>query len=153
MLLQVAAASAEDASTVFFNPAGMSRLSGNQVVVAAHAITPSAKFTDSSGVASGGDAGGTAIVPNAYFTMEAKPGLKFGLGVNAPFGLQTEYDSNWAGRNQAIKSKIETINVNPSVAYQVNDALSVGGGVDYQHISGELSSSLRCSGYGCSEGN
>ncbi|MBI3903473.1 MAG: outer membrane protein transport protein [Nitrosomonadales bacterium] len=136
------AAGAEDASTVFFNPAGMSRLSGKQIVVAAHAITPSAKFTSSAGVASGGDAGSMAIVPNAYFTMEVKPGLKAGLGVNAPFGLQTEYDSNWIGRTQAIKSKIETINVNPSLAYQVNDALSIGVGLDYQHISGELSSSL-----------
>lgn len=135
------AASAEDASTVFFNPAGMSRLSGKQVVVAAHAITPSAKFsgTGGSGTNMGGDAGSTAIVPNVYFAMEMKPGLKVGLGLNAPFGLQTEYDSSWVGRHQAIKSKIETMNVNPSVAYQVNDALSVGGGLDYQHISGELS--------------
>jgi long-chain fatty acid transport protein len=136
------AASAEDASTVFFNPAGMSRLSGNQVVVAAHAITPSAKYTSAAGVESGGDAGGTAVVPNAYLTMEMKPALKFGLGVNAPFGLQTEYDSGWAGRNQAVKSSIETVNVNPSIAYQVNDALSLGVGIDYQYIKGELSYSL-----------
>ncbi len=136
------AASAEDASTVFFNPAGMSRLSGKQIVVAAHAITPSAKYTSSAGVASGGDAGSTAVVPNAYFTMELRPDLKAGLGVNAPFGLQTEYASDWAGRFQAIKSKIETVNVNPSVAYRVNEALSIGAGVDYQHISGELTNSL-----------
>jgi long-chain fatty acid transport protein len=132
------AAIAEDASTVFFNPAGMTRLSGKQVVVAGHLINPSAKFTSSTGV-SGGDAGGLAFVPNAYFAMEMKPGLKVGLGLNAPFGLQTEYDSNWVGKHQAIKSKLETMNVNPSVAYQVNDALSVGGGLNYQHISGELS--------------
>ena len=135
------AASAEDASTVFFNPAGMSRLSGKQIVVAAHAITPSAKFsgTGNTGSNMGGDAGGTAIVPNGYFTMEMKPGLKVGLGVNAPFGLQTEYDPAWVGRYHAIKSRIETTNVNPSVAYQVNESLSLGAGVDYQHISGELS--------------
>ena len=136
------AASAEDASTVFFNPAGMSRISGKQLVVAVHAITPSAKFSGTGlpGTNMGGDAGSTAIVPNGYFTMEVKPGLTAGLGLNAPFGLQTDYDSNWVGRHQAIKSKIETINVNPSLAYQVNDALSVGAGLDYQHISGELSS-------------
>lgn len=132
------AAIAEDASTVFFNPAGMTRLSGKQIVVAGHLINPSAKFTSSTGV-SGGDAGGLAFVPNAYFAMEMKPGLKVGLGLNAPFGLQTEYDSNWVGKHQAIKSKLETMNVNPSVAYQVNDALSLGAGLNYQHISGELS--------------
>src|SRR5450830_334633 len=136
------AASAEDASTVFFNPAGMSRLSGKQIAVAVHDITPSAKFsgTGASGTDMGGDAGGSTFVPNAYFTMEMQPNLKMGVGVNAPFGLQTEYDAAWVGRYQAIKSKIKTINVNPSIAYQVNDALSVGAGLDYQHISGELSS-------------
>lgn len=133
------AASAEDASTVFFNPAGMSRLEGKQIVLAAHSITPSAKFTSSGGVASGGDAGSNAIVPNAYFTMELKPGLKAGLGLNAPFGLQTEYSAGWAGQNQALKSKLSTINLNPALSYQVNEALSIGAGLDYQHISGELS--------------
>jgi long-chain fatty acid transport protein len=136
------AAGAEDASTVFFNPAGMSRLSGKQIAVAVHDITPSAKFsgTGASGTDMGGDAGGSTFVPNAYFTMEMQPNLKMGVGVNTPFGLQTEYNSGWVGRYQAIKSKLETINVNPSIAYQVNDALSIGAGLDYQHISGELSS-------------
>jgi long-chain fatty acid transport protein len=133
------AAIADDASTVFFNPAGMSRLSGKQIVIAAHAIKPSAKYTSSAGVPSGGDAGSTAVVPNAYFVMELKPDLKFGLGLNAPFGLQTKYDANWAGKQQAILSRIETVNVNPSLSYQVNDKLSVGAGLDYQHIKGELS--------------
>jgi long-chain fatty acid transport protein len=136
------AANAEDASTVFFNPAGMSRLSGKQVVLAGHAITPSAKFTGTGTPGNnnmGGDAGGTAFVPNAYFTMEMKPELKFGVGVNAPFGLQTSYDPNWTGSHQAIKSSIKTVNVNPSMSYQVNEALSVGLGVNYQHITGELS--------------
>lgn len=134
------AAGAEDASTIFFNPAGMSRLSGKQIVVAAHAITPSAKFSGTGipGRNMDGDAGSTSIVPNGYFVMEMKPGLNVGLGVNAPFGLQTEYNSAWTGAHHAIKSKLDTVNLNPSIAYQVNDALSIGAGVDYQHISGEL---------------
>lgn len=132
---------ADDASTVFFNPAGMSRLSGSQVVIAGHIITPSAKFTGTgaSGTNMGGDAGGPAFVPNAYYTTELSTDLKVGVGVNAPFGLQTNYDAAWVGRYQAIKSKLETINVNPSVSYQVNDALSIGAGIDYQQLSGELS--------------
>jgi len=134
------AAIADDASTVFFNPAGMTRLEGKQVVVAAHYIKPSMKFSGT-GMNSnmGGDAGSPAIVPNAYFAMEMDSGMKFGLGLNAPFGLQTEYDAAWAGQHQAIKSKIETININPSIAYRMNDDLSVGAGIDYQRISGVLS--------------
>ncbi|MDX8386886.1 MAG: outer membrane protein transport protein [Gallionella sp.] len=134
------AAVAEDASTIFFNPAGMSKLDGKQAVVVLHAISPSAKFsgTGHTGTNMGGDAGGLAFVPNAYFVMDVQPEVKLGLGLNAPFGLQTKYDENWVGRHHAIKSKIQTVNVNPSVSYQVNDILSLGMGLNYQHISGEL---------------
>ncbi|MBI4807978.1 MAG: outer membrane protein transport protein [Nitrosomonadales bacterium] len=61
------------------------------------------------------------------------------------FGLQTEYESNWIGRFQAIKSRIETINLNPSLSYQVNDSVSLGVGLNYQHISGELTSAVNYS--------
>lgn len=150
------AASAEDASTVFFNPAGMSRLNGKQVVVALHAINPSMKFSDtgSSAATTGprplgtipGDAGSLAAVPNAYFSMEINPRVKFGIGVNAPFGLETEYSAGWIGRFQALKSSIETINVNPSMSYRMNDAVSVGAGLNYQHVKAELTSAKNLGG-------
>ncbi len=146
------AASAEDASTIFFNPAGMSRLNGKQVVVAGHAITPSAKFsnTGSSPAAAsgqplggnGGDAGSWALVPNAYFTMDVNPQMKLGLGINAPFGLKTEYEAGWAGRFQALKSEVKTINVNPTISYQMNDMVSLGLGLDYQKIDAELTNNV-----------
>ncbi len=144
------AASAEDASTIFFNPAGMSRLQGKQIAVAVNAIKPSAKFSDTGSAlpaprplnGNGGDAGSLALVPNAYFSMEATPAMHVGLGINAPFGLQTQYDANWIGRFQAIKSKIETINLNPSVSYKLNDAVSIGAGLNYQRITGELTSAV-----------
>jgi long-chain fatty acid transport protein len=149
------AASAEDASTIFYNPAGMSRLSGRQLVVAGNEIRPSAKFTGTGGVGgnTGGDAGSWALVPNAYFAMEVNPKTRIGLGINAPFGLQTEYAPNWMGRAQAIKSKLETVNLNPSVAYQLNDALSVGAGVNYQRIRGELTSFAGAAGTGSVTGS
>lgn len=142
------AASAEDASTIFFNPAGMSRLSGKQVAVAGNMIRPSAKYSGTvtdlaplqvAGTAAGGDAGDWALVPNAYFAMEVNPGMRVGLGINVPFGLQTKYDANWMGRFQGVKSKIETINLNPSVSFQVGDSVSIGAGLNYQRIKGELS--------------
>lgn len=136
------AASAEDASTIFYNPAGMSRLSGRQITVAGSAIKPSAKFTGTGGVGgdSGGDAGSWALVPNAYFAMEVNPKTRIGLGINAPFGLQTEYTPTWMGRAQGIKSKLETINFNPSVSYQAGESLAIGAGINYQRIRGELTS-------------
>lgn len=134
------AAVADDASTIFFNPAGLTRLSGKQLIVAAHAIRPSIKFsgTGAAGTEMGGDAGSWAVVPNGYFAMEVSPQMRVGLGISVPFGMQTEYAPTWVGRAHGIKSKIETINLNPSVAYKLNDTLSLGAGVNYQQITGEL---------------
>lgn len=148
------AAAAEDATTIFTNPAGMSRLKGNQVSVAGSFIKPSAKFSNTASQAgtaqplgdNGGDAGSLSLLPNAYMVMEIEPALRFGLGINAPFGLQTEYDSTWAGRYQAIKSKLQTVNLNPSLAYQMNDNVSLGIGVNYQHITGDLTSATNYAG-------
>jgi long-chain fatty acid transport protein len=154
------AAAAEDATTIFFNPAGMSRLKGKQATVAASLIQPSARFSDtgSTGAAfqtkggNGGDAGGMAVVPNAYMMTELDSAWRFGVGINVPFGLQTEYDSTWVGRFQAIKSSLQTINLNPSVSYQVNDSVSLGAGLNYQHISGELTSAVNYSAAAFSAG-
>ena len=145
------AASAEDASTIFYNPAGMSHLNGKQIVVAGNMIKPSAKFSDTGSTpaafqaannGNGGDAGSWGLVPNAYFAMEVNTALRVGLGVNAPFGLKTEYDANWIGRFQAMKSKIQTVNLNPSISYKVNETVSLGAGLNYQHITGDLTSAI-----------
>lgn len=146
------AAIAEDASTVFFNPAGMVYLPGRQALIAVSLIKPQAKFSNDGslagsplnplGSANGGDAGDLAIVPATYFTMQLTPALSLGLGINAPFGLKTEYDSNWIGRFHAIKSEVRTINVNPSIAYKINDQFSVGAGLNYQRFDAELTSAV-----------
>lgn len=143
------AASAEDASTIYYNPAGMSRLNGTQLAVALHTIRPSARFTPGTAAAgallqtvgnNGGDPGSWGILPNGYFAMEVNPALKAGLGISVPFGLQTNYDAAWIGRFQAVKSKIQTINLNPSISYQMSDSVSLGVGLNYQRINGELTS-------------
>lgn len=136
------AAAAEDASTVWSNPAGMSRLSSTQIAAAVHFITPSIKLNDNGSVAAqfqtlggtGGDAGSTAVVPNLYIAVPINQQLAVGIGVNAPFGLVTEYDDTWLGRFQAIKSEVRTLNVNPAIAWRVSNNLSIAVGADYQRI-------------------
>ena len=134
------AASAQDASTIFFNPAGMSYLPDRQVVLAGHLIKPQAEFSGSStiGGGEGGDAGDLAFVPNAYFAARLTPDVVLGVGLNAPFGLKTEYDSTWAGRTQAIKSELKTINLNPSIAWKASESLSLGAGVSIQYAEATL---------------
>ncbi len=135
---------AEDASTVYFNPAGMTYIEGTQLVGALHLIKPSAEFngtitpTGHAAGSNGGDAGDLSFVPNAYFKMDLSDTLKLGVGVNAPFGLKTEYDPTWKGRFQAIKSEVKTININPAIAFKVNDQLSVGFGVSAMWAKAEL---------------
>jgi long-chain fatty acid transport protein len=120
-------------------------------VVSGEAIGLSAKFQNQGSTSAvgtpltggnGGDAGGWAVVPNAYFATDIAPQWKFGLGINAPFGLKTDYDAGWAGRYQALETKVESVNINPSVAYQVNDKVSVGGGVSAMYMKGDLSKAI-----------
>ena len=128
---------AEDASTVYFNPAGMTYIEGTQLVGALHLIKPSAEFNNNGSIAgagkplggTGGDAGDLAFIPNAYFKMDYSDTIKLGIGVNVPFGLKTEYENGWIGRFQALKSEVKTVNINPALAFKVNDQLSLGFGV------------------------
>lgn len=145
------AAAAEDLSTIYFNPAGLTRLPGRQFMASGSAIRPSAKFENRGSVTGtgapltggdGGDAGSWAGVPALYYAMDLAPDLRFGLGVQAPFGLVTEYDAGWVGRYQALKSDLQTVDINPALAYRVNDRLSVGGGISAQYIHVELSRAI-----------
>ena len=121
-----AAATAEDANTVWFNPAGLARLNFPQVETAIHVIIPSAKFQNANSQAAalqplggtGGDAGSAAFVPNLYGSMAVNDRIHIGIGVNVPFGLKTEYDDGWLGRYQALKSEVKTINVNPALSVE-----------------------------------
>jgi long-chain fatty acid transport protein len=148
------AASAEDASTIFTNPAGMSRFANIQGVIAGSLICPSAKFSDNGSQAAaaqplggdGGDAGSCAGVPAAYLVVPINSQWSFGLGINAPFGLKTEYDSGWIGRFQAMESKIETLNVNPALSFKVNDMVTLGAGASYQHLKVTLSNMVNYAG-------
>ncbi|MDT3705878.1 MAG: outer membrane protein transport protein [Thiobacillus sp.] len=141
-----AAAVAEDASTIYFNPAGMTLLPDRQLVVVGHLIKPKMEFsgtvTPAVGGGQGGDAGDLTFVPNAYFAYRLTPDVHLGLGLNSPFGLKTEYDTGWVGRFQALKSEVKTININPSIAWKVNDQLSLGGGLNVQRVEATLTNNI-----------
>ncbi len=140
------AAVAEDASTVFFNPAGMTLLPGRNVAFSVDLVRPSAKFDNQGSTVppgqgiggNGGDAGDWAAIPAGYMTWQLTDRLFAGLGVGAPFGLKTEYGADWVGRFHAVKSEIKTVNINPSIAFKVNDVLSIGIGVNFQRIDADL---------------
>ena len=148
-----AAATGEDAGTVFFNPAAMSLIGTPQIAAGGHVIGLKAEFSGTGtrpaalggGAATGGqggDAGGLAIVPNFYFVMPIGDNMRFGVGVNVPFGLATEYDEDWLGRFQGVKSELMTVNINPSISFKVSEMFSIGAGINYQRIDAELTNAV-----------
>jgi long-chain fatty acid transport protein len=148
------AAAANDATTVFFNPAGITQLEGRQLAAGlASGIEITSEFSNAGSTAAfgqplgatGGDAGGWNFVPGAYLTTPLTDDLTIGLGINAPFGLKLVYEAGWVGRFQALHSEIQTINVNPSIAWQVNDRFSIGAGISYQHLQAELTNAVNYS--------
>jgi len=152
------AALAEDASTLFFNPAGMTRLHAPEGVLGLHLVAPSARFNDQGsrdlvrlfgtglGRDEGGQAGILSVVPNLYYVHPVGDRLAFGIGVNTPFGLSTEYDPGWIGRYHAGRSRLTTVNLNPAIAFRLTNRLSLGAGLDYQYLRAELSNAVDIAG-------
>lgn len=144
------AAIADNASTIYFNPAGMTRLPGLNISVGGTLIKPSFKFSDDGRSTlptalgrspfphrlggNGGDAGSLGFLPNMFISYQATDRVYLGLGVGAPFGLKTEYDDDWMGRFHSKSFDIKTYNINPSIAYKVSPSFSVGAGLNIQYI-------------------
>ncbi|MGV6817872.1 MAG: OmpP1/FadL family transporter [Thiotrichales bacterium] len=153
-----AGAIGEDASTLFFNPAAMTAIKSSQFVFAGHLITTRADYKDSGSSINPAFTGGTAIpgslsggnddggvvsfVPNFYYVQPVNDEVTLGIGINAPFGLETDYADDWVGRYHALNSSIQTININPSIAYKLNEKLSIGGGINLQYVHAKLSQAI-----------
>ena len=84
----------------------------------------------------------TGLVPHLYYVFPSRNSLSFGLSLTSPFGLSTEYDDDWVGRFHAIKSELTTVDVNPLLAYQATDNLSLGFGISLQYADATLSNAL-----------
>jgi len=145
-----ATAGAEDVSYMFFNPAGLTRHQGQQAAVVLSYIMPQGETKNANGSVGGnpasGDAADDALVPAVYGMWSVNQDLKLALGINVPFGLTTKYDLGWAGRAYAIESSVESININPAVAYRINENLSVGFGLQAQRTDVTLSQQIPIGG-------
>lgn len=158
------AAIANDLSTVFFNPAGLTRLWRDpnvderyKVLGSLHVIIPRIQLADLGTTATapgtggqpvpvgggdGGNPGRTTPVPNLYFGTPLSGDFFLGVGLTAPFGLSAEYDDGWFGRYDSIESSLLTLNLAPSLAVKLGEKLSVGGGIDIQYADAELTNAI-----------
>ncbi|CAI8751410.1 MULTISPECIES: OmpP1/FadL family transporter [Pseudomonas] len=138
--------SADDASTVFGNPAGMSRLKREQVTGGVAFIDAHTDISDASSRPNGGSNKGDMVpfmgVPMGYYVKPIDDHWAFGLGVYAPFGLVTDYENNFAGRYFGSKSEVKIVTLQPTVSYAFNDKVSIGFGPTINRIDGTLESNL-----------
>lgn len=133
-----------DISHMFFNPAALAKAEGYNFVALGSYIGPKSEVSNAVGAfpnpqTSYGDIGEDGVVPAFYASAAVMDGLVLGLGVNAPFGLVTEYPTLWTGSLHAIRSDLSTITVNPAVGWQINDMFAIGAGLRFQYIEAELS--------------
>ncbi len=134
------AAQADDPSAIFFNPAGMTQLSGIQTSVGTLLIGGGTNFTSPSGATTRGDFGGSVASPppsNFYLTanlkrlgMPALENLSVGIGVVSPFGVLYRYSNDSPFATAVTSQSLPLMDIKPTLAYKVNDQLSVGLGAD-----------------------
>ncbi|MCV4287346.1 outer membrane protein transport protein [Pseudomonas capsici] len=142
------ASAAEDASTVYGNPAGMARLEGQQITAGAVFIDASTDISHVGGRSSGsndGDMVPFSSVPFGFYTWKLDEHWAFGFGAYAPFGLSTDYENGFQGRMFASKSDIKVVTLQPTVSYAFNDRLSIGFGPTLNRIAGSLESDITLS--------
>jgi long-chain fatty acid transport protein len=147
------AAVAENASTIYYNPAGMTQLKGKNFSAGVDYISLSAKFSDkgSTGLMTGAqnqEGGDSAFVPNGYFSYQLNDQWFVGIGLSVPYGMRTVYPSSWKGSYTAMDTDIQSVNLNPSVAWKMNDVVSLGFGVDYQLFKATYTTNVNLSPFG-----
>lgn len=140
-----AQAVAEDASTAFHNPAGMTRLNNKQLMVTSGLIYATIKFDPDGDTpingGDGGDAGGPAPLLGGFYVHPLGEKWRLGANLISITGSVLDYDSDWTGRYLNTDVKLLTLTFNPTVAYRITNWLSVGGGP--QVIYGSLEMKLK----------
>jgi long-chain fatty acid transport protein len=144
------AAAGDDASVIVNNPASMSLLKGNVLQADVTGINFSTKFhgtsTDAQGRpisgGNGGEAGTTIPVPAFYFATQVSDRWHVGFGLTAPFGFKTDYDSDWKGRYNGIKSDFKSFDATLSASFDVTDSFALGVSAIAQKTSAELTSAI-----------
>lgn len=135
-------ATADDAETVFANPAGMSLLEGEHKTGSVILLKPWSKFDvdeDNTTVEGGSprDPQG-AMIPSAYYARPLGDKWMAGISFNIPTGFGSFNGPNWAGRYYTDSFSLVYVSLAPSVSYQLTDSLSVGLGGQVMYSSSEI---------------
>ncbi len=145
------AAGGEGLASMFWNPAATSfspglNFEGNFTYIMPHA---SVDVTQARAPITGGNLGNVgvgdiiddALLPTTFITYGSE-NFAIGLGVTVPFGLISDAPCDWSGRYYGCYSRIFDMNVQGTVAYKVNEWLTVGAGVSVNYIDARLSNAV-----------
>jgi len=144
-----------DLSTIYNNPAGMTAFTGIQSEAGATLIDPNGHLSNVQGhnifgnsLTESGERDPTQakVIPSAYLLWAPTENWRFGLALTVPFGLITSYSDTSAVRYQALESEIESLDINPNVAYKATDWLSIGGGFTVEKVKAKLTNALDLGG-------
>lgn len=127
----------DDLSAVHYNPAGMTLLSGTRMQATGTWVAVNLDYEGDSGQSENGRLKGQ-IIPAGFITHQINDSLWAGLGLTVPYGMGTEYGEGWKGKSRGTESMILTFDINPNLAWKVNEKLSVGGGISLQYAKAEL---------------
>ena len=124
------AARAQDASVIANNPAGMTRLQGNQLTVGAQLLYGDLDYTlNDPNLEGPGNVVGWMPGGSAFYSHSLSNDLKLGVGMFGNFGLSLDFGDTWAGHNLVKEATLMGLTLQPSLAYRVNDKWSVGAGL------------------------
>ena len=131
-------ARADDASAVYYNPAGITQLKGTQISTGMNLITPSNKIYFYENGKDSELKRNWFFPPYGYLTRQLTDRLWFGIGMFARFGLGTEYAEDWPGRYNSYNAVVKGVEINPNLAWKVNDCFSIAGGLSVMRLDVKL---------------
>ncbi len=123
-------ASADDPSAVFYNPAGITQLKGTQAMFGATFIYPKTDVLTTPPSVETASKENWWIPPHAYLTHQINDKWWAGFGMFSRFGLGTEFPQDWPGRYNSYYARIRTVELNPNIAYKVNEKFSIAAGLN-----------------------
>ncbi|MBP6863579.1 MAG: transporter [Neisseriaceae bacterium] len=142
------AAEAADASTIFYNAAGMTKLDGTNISGTLNIIMPNVKYKNAKGYYSDGseikgDTSGritkrALAVPHGYVTHQLNDQWFAGLGIYVPFASETEYTRESVLRYNVNKTALTSIDINPTIAFKMNEQHSFAAGLIAQYSTAEI---------------
>ena len=124
------AAPCSDGSAMFFNPAGLAGLTGGRLTVGVTLLDVQGGFTDDVFQQKTKLDDPLLAIPQVYISYAPTPKLGVGVGLFAPYGLETNWPTAFDGRFAGYKNILKSVYIQPTLAYQVSPRLSLGGGFD-----------------------